>query len=156
MKKVLWNANVVLFDSVLYGGGVEIDDKVIVKVFRGEDYDHSASEVIDCAGMFLSPGFIDIHLHGGGGADVIDGTPQAVKTVLRAHAKHGTTAFLPSTLSSTQEKVIRALKAIEQVQNERPSGPKILGAHLEGNFFFHEAEGRAGSGLYHSSGQGKL
>ncbi|MDY3002882.1 MAG: N-acetylglucosamine-6-phosphate deacetylase, partial [Christensenella hongkongensis] len=105
MKKVLWNAKVVLFDSVLYGGGVEIEDKVIVKVFRGEDYDHSASEVIDCAGMFLSPGFIDIHLHGGGGADVMDGTEEAVKTVINAHAKHGTTALLPSTLSSTQENI---------------------------------------------------
>lgn len=141
MKKVFWNAKVVLFDSVLYGGGVEIEDKVIVKVFRGEDYDHSASEVIDCAGMFLSPGFIDIHLHGGGGADVMDGTEEAVKTVINAHAKHGTTALLPSTLSSTQENIITALRMIEQVQNERMAGPKILGAHLEGNFFSMKQKG---------------
>ncbi len=141
MKKILKNAKVVLFDSVIYGGGIEVEHGKIAKVFCGEACEQGADEVVDCRGMFLSPGFIDIHLHGGGGADFIDGTREAVRTVLRAHAKHGTTAFLPSTLSSTRENVIRALKVIEQEQNERTEGPKILGAHLEGNFFSMKQKG---------------
>ena len=65
----------------------------------------------------------------------MDGTEEAVEKVLRAHAKYGTTSFLPSTLSASPETVIKALQSIEKVQKSRKHGPKILGAHLEGNFF---------------------
>ena len=90
---------------------------------------------MNCNGLYLSPGFIDIHLHGGGGADVMDGTEEAIEKVLHTHAKYGSTSFLPSTLSASPEAVIKALQSIEKVQKSRKHGPKIIGSHLEGNFF---------------------
>jgi len=141
MKKVLFNAKVILPDRILFKGGIEMEQGVITKVFEADDYDHSIGSRVDCGGYYLSPGFIDIHLHGGGGADFIDGTEEAVHTVLRTHAKYGTTSCLPSTISAAPETVIQCLKVIEKVQNARTSGPKILGAHLEGNFFSMEFKG---------------
>ena len=135
MKKVLLHAKVILPDRVLPDGGVEIEDGIITRVFEKNDCNITATQPIDCNGLYLSPGFIDIHLHGGGGADVMDGTEESIEKLLRVHAKYGTTSFLPSTLSASPEAVIKALRSIEKVQKSRKQGPKILGAHLEGNFF---------------------
>ena len=135
MKKVLLHAKVVLLDRVIRDGGIEIENGNIIRIFENEDHDPAITEKVDCRGMYLSPGFIDIHMHGGGGADVIDGTEENLLTVLQTHAKYGTTASLPSTLSASTQDVVCALKTIEKVQKARKSGPKILGAHLEGNFF---------------------
>jgi len=141
MKKALLHAKVILPDRILSDGGIEIENGNIVKVFEQDSVDPSITDRMDCKGLYLSPGFIDIHLHGGGGADFIDGTEEAVNKVLRAHAKHGTTAFLPTTVSVAPEVVIKCLKTIEKVQRARTSGPKILGAHLEGNFFSMACKG---------------
>ena len=135
MKKILLNAKVILPDRILQNGGVEIENGIITRVFEKNDFNQSIKNRLDCRGFYLSPGFIDIHLHGGGGADVMDGTEESVKKVLNAHAKYGTTSFLPATLSASPEDVIKALRAVEKVQKSRKHGPKILGAHLEGNFF---------------------
>ena len=142
MKTILHHANVVLFDRILYNGGVEIMGDTITGVFREEDIPKdAAAEYLDCGLQYLSPGFIDLHLHGGGGADFMDGDERAVKTVLGVHARHGTTSFLPTTLSASPEGVIKALRAIEKVQQERTAGPRILGAHLEGNFISMRQKG---------------
>lgn len=135
MKTILHHANVVLPDRILYHGGVEMTRDTITRVFREEDMPNDADAVyVDCGLHYLSPGFIDLHIHGGGGADFMDGDARAIQTVLAAHARHGTTSFLPTTLSASRESVVKALRAIERYQRERTTGPRILGAHLEGNF----------------------
>lgn len=133
MKTVFKNARVILPNRILYGG-ITVEGNRIAEVFQ-HDSEAAGDHVIDCGGLYLSPGFIDLHIHGGGGADFMDGTKESVETVLNTHAKHGTTSMLPTTLSSSREKVIKALQAIEQVQREWTAGPRILGAHVEGNFF---------------------
>src|SRR5688572_33129326 len=55
------------------------------------------ARVIAAAGGFVSPGYVDIHVHGGAGADYMDGTRQAMITANRAHARHGTTSIFPTT-----------------------------------------------------------
>ena len=134
MRQVLYNAKVILFDRILYGGGIEVEDGYIKRVFTGGDFDKSL-KAVDCDGLYLAPGFIDIHVHGGGGCDFSDGTTESVKTVIATHAEHGTTSLLATTLSKSVSDVIRALTAIEKVQNDYKFGPKILGSHMEGNFF---------------------
>jgi len=138
-NKILFNANLVLYDRITHGG-IEIEDGRISRIFKDNDFKRNGEE-IDCRGYYLSPGFIDIHLHGGGGSDFMDATPEAVETIISTHAKYGTTAFVPSTLSSTRENVIKALVNLEKVQKSRKGGPKILGAHLEGNFFSVKQKG---------------
>ncbi|OLV18421.1 N-acetylglucosamine-6-phosphate deacetylase [Deinococcus marmoris] len=91
----------------------------------------------------ILPGFIDTHVHGGSGADAMDG-PQAVRTLARFHAAHGTTTLLPTTITNPWENVLAALRGIRQVMDEGgvPGGADIVGAHLEGPFI---SPGRLGA-----------
>lgn len=79
------------------------------------------------------PGFIDLHVPGGGGADVMAGTADAVRTVARMHARHGTTSFLPATVTAPSEDLEAAARAIARVAAAREGQEaRVLGAHLEG------------------------
>ena len=141
MKKALFNANLVLFDRIMYNAGIEITDGIISKIFSDCDYDENC-HAIDCEGNYLSPGFIDIHVHGGGGSDFCDGTEDAVEKAIRTHAEYGTTSFLPTTLSLAQNQLITSLQMIEKVQKKRTVGnPRIFGSHMEGNFFSLQMKG---------------
>jgi len=81
---------------------------------------------------FVLPGFIDLHVHGGAGADAMEGEA-AVRKLARFHARHGTTALLATTVTAPREDLERALVGIEAVRLERRAGEaRVLGAHLEG------------------------
>ncbi|MBB6099300.1 N-acetylglucosamine-6-phosphate deacetylase [Deinobacterium chartae] len=83
---------------------------------------------------YILPGFIDVHVHGGGGGDTMDG-PEGVRTLARFHARHGTTTLLPTTITNPWERVLQALEGVRQVRAEGVTdGADILGAHLEGPF----------------------
>jgi N-acetylglucosamine-6-phosphate deacetylase len=119
MKRVFKNAKVILPDRIIQGY-VVTEGNLITGVESGNPVE-GVAQVIDCNGLYLSPGFIDLHVHGGGGADFMDGKEESVRRILETHGKYGTTAMLPTT--------------IETVQKDWEGGPRILGAHLEGNFF---------------------
>ena len=88
------------------------------------------------------PGFIDLHVHGGGGRDVMDGDG-AVDTLARLHAGHGTTSLLATTMTATQADLERALVDVGRAICARPAGAaRILGVHLEGPFI---SPGRLGA-----------
>jgi len=91
-------------------------------------------EVVDVAGRYLAPGFIDIHLHGGGGADAMDATEEAMERISAVHAKGGTTSLVLTTLTE-------AVKVIESVKGKRLPGAEVLGAHIEGPYFSMEQRG---------------
>ncbi len=83
----------------------------------------------------MVPGFIDVHVHGAGGADFMDGTEQAVRRVLTEHARHGTTALAATTLSGGREDVARAIDAIARTWRQgRPGEAEIAAIHLEGPY----------------------
>jgi N-acetylglucosamine-6-phosphate deacetylase len=83
---------------------------------------------------FILPGFVDLHVHGGGGADCMDGE-QAVRQMARFHAQHGTTALLATTVTAPLEELEAALRGIAAVvQHPQPGEARVLGAHLEGPF----------------------
>lgn len=86
------------------------------------------------AAPYILPGFIDVHLHGGGGADTMDG-PQGVKTLAKFHLQHGTTSLYPTTITNPWQSILKALEGVKQVMLEAPDDlPSILGVHLEGPF----------------------
>jgi N-acetylglucosamine-6-phosphate deacetylase len=89
---------------------------------------------VDGLGCWLAPGFIDMHIHGGDGADVMDGTVRALETIARFHATHGTTSWLPTTLTAPFPDVHRVLDAVATFQKQAPRGAQALGVHLEGPF----------------------
>lgn len=90
-------------------------------------------KVIDAKGCFLSPGFIDIHVHGGGGYGVMGCDPDEIVKMCEAHAKYGTTSILPTTLAAPISHLKEAIKAVKAAQ-EKCTQSNILGIHLEGPF----------------------
>ncbi|AFZ68126.1 N-acetylglucosamine-6-phosphate deacetylase [Deinococcus peraridilitoris DSM 19664] len=83
---------------------------------------------------FVLPGFIDSHVHGGGGGDTMDG-PAGVRTLAQFHAQHGTTTLLPTTMTAPWPEVMNALRGVAEVRAFGvPGGADIPGAHLEGPF----------------------
>lgn len=139
------NGRVVTPIRLIGCGGVRIEDGVITHVFSGngpmDDLGESDAQVIDARGRYISPGFVDIHLHGGGGADLMDGMVESLVTMCRIHASGGSTAIVPSTLTSSDSDLIRALEAFRAAVGAKPIGSRLLGVHLEGPYFSQEQRG---------------
>src|SRR6201999_641979 len=95
----------------------------------------STDRVIDADGRYVSPGFIDIHVHGGGGYDFMDGREAAFLGVAETHAQYGTTAMLPTTLTGSEEELLHILDVYERVLPRNVRGAQFLGMHLEGPYF---------------------
>jgi len=117
-KSSIITDKILLFDDTILGFVDSVDDDV---------------SVIDAKGCYVSAGFIDIHIHGSGGADTMDATPQALDTIADAILPYGTTAYLATTMTMSQQHIIHAL---ENVKNYHPSKlqPNLIGVHMEGPF----------------------
>lgn len=98
-------------------------------------HDMPADEVIDAHGAYVSPGFIDIHSHGGGDADFMDGTSEAFLTAAEMHARHGTTTIIPTATSGTADEMAGMETAYEDAQLHNLRGADMPGLHLEGPYF---------------------
>ncbi|MHB1126916.1 MAG: N-acetylglucosamine-6-phosphate deacetylase [Bacillota bacterium] len=118
--------------------GVLVIGGMIEKVGAREVFN---GEWLNASGMYIAPGFIDLHVHGGGGADVMDGTTESVVEVARFHARNGTTALLATTAASTPDVLIRSLEAISSASRMWTGGAQVLGAHLEGPMINHLSRG---------------
>lgn len=97
--------------------------------------------VIDAEGCYVAPGFIDMHTHGAGGADFMDGTVEAYLTSARMHARHGTTLLYPTTLTSTNEALYESFETYRKARLENRDGAAFGGMHLEGPYFNPEFAG---------------
>ncbi|MBA1420463.1 MAG: N-acetylglucosamine-6-phosphate deacetylase [Epsilonproteobacteria bacterium] len=109
------------------------DDKIIDIVDDIVISDSDNVEIIDAKGAYVSAGFIDLHIHGSGGSDVMDATPQALEILSTTLPKTGTTSFLATTMTMSTQDIDNAL---QNIQNNAHSvtGAKIVGVHLEGPF----------------------
>ncbi len=92
-------------------------------------------QVIDCVGKFISAGFIDMHVHGGGGHDFMDGSVEAMLGAVESHAQHGTTAIYPTTLTSSMEDLYETFEIFREARKLNDKGARMMGLHLEGPFF---------------------
>lgn len=138
MLKVFKNAK--LLSPIYSGEGfVLVDGKKIAGVEKRLDITPDM-EIIDGQGMFLSPGFVDIHVHGGGGYGTMSCNPQDIIKMCEAHAKHGTTSILPTTLAAPVEHLKRAVGAVKKAK-EISVYDNILGIHLEGPFLAKSQKG---------------
>ena len=127
--------------EILSGKILLLDEgKIIGCVSAGEL--PPAAETIDAHGLFISPGFINLHIHGCGGADTMDAVPEALYTMSLVQAHHGVTAFLPTTMTYDRVNIYKALDNIRQVRQENQEpGAKILGAYVEGPFISETYKG---------------
>ena len=121
------NGNV-LIDGVFQKVDLFFDGKTIVSIGRDMSFDRD----IDAGGNYVTAGFIDLHCHGGGGADFSDGDREGVIRAAKTHLQHGTTALFPTALSADFAMLEKAIIAIEEAQQ---SLPMLMGIHLEGPYF---------------------
>lgn len=128
------NGKIILPGKILPNGTIIIENGVITAIEEGNIQISDAKE-IDAKGQWISPGFIDIHIHGGGGHDFMDGTTEAFIKIAELHARHGTTAMLPTTLSCEKEDLLLTLNAYNDAQKINKNGAAFVGMHLEGPYF---------------------
>ncbi|SFV59812.1 N-acetylglucosamine-6-phosphate deacetylase [hydrothermal vent metagenome] len=128
--KAIINATIIDNKRVLRGYSLVFDDKIVSLT---QDDIPKECEVIDGSGHYVSAGFVDIHIHGSGGADVMDATPQALDAISMALLDGGTTTFIATTMTMSQEKIVKALDNIVEYGGS-VGGAKIGGIHLEGPF----------------------
>ncbi|HTR28712.1 MAG TPA: N-acetylglucosamine-6-phosphate deacetylase [Puia sp.] len=135
------NGRLVLADRVIARGTVVVKDGVIDFVGEGDLDMGEGVEIVDAGGRYVAPGFIDMHVHGGGGHDFMDGTVEAFVGVAALHARYGTTAMLPTTLTSSPERLYRILDIYAQAKAANVEGAQFLGLHLEGPYLAKAQKG---------------
>lgn len=132
------NGQIITASRILRGGTIILTGGRIAEISEG-DIETPGTITIDAGGKYIAPGFIDIHVHGGGGHDFMDGTEEAFLAIARLHARHGTTSMTPTTLSCDKEDLRRILEVYESVSARKGRGAEFPGAefigmHLEGPY----------------------
>ncbi len=141
MQSVISAASVVLEDSTLEPGHVILNQGRIELVAQGI-YQGPIAKHHHFPDLTLCPGFIDIHVHGGSGADFMDGTLEAFHSVCKAHLKHGTTSLLATSTAATMDSILAFLRVTRECKEARwQDAARVLGAHFYGPYFFAEARG---------------
>lgn len=108
-------------------------DQGLITAVTAEDL--PCATVINAQGHYLSPGFIDIHSHGGGNSDFLDGTTEAFLTAAALHAQYGTTTIIPTATSGDWASTLAMLAAYEAAQARNQGGADMPGLHFEGPYF---------------------
>ena len=131
---------IVFTGASLIRGGALIPDAFVV--VRGENIEetgqgplpekYSGFERTELDGAYLSPGFIDPHCHGGGNADFMDGTLDAILTAARTHMRFGTTTIAPTTLTCPDDELFEFFGLYEEAKKVKENMPDLMGIHLEG------------------------
>jgi N-acetylglucosamine-6-phosphate deacetylase len=130
----IFNGRIISPHRIIPNGTVVVTGETITAVVE-HDVDVEGAIEIDAQGNFISPGFIDIHVHGGGGHDFMDCNETAFLKIAETHARHGTTAMVPTTLSCERDELITTLELYKLAEKKNVSGARFLGMHIEGPYF---------------------
>jgi N-acetylglucosamine-6-phosphate deacetylase len=129
----IYNGPIVTPHRIIHEGTIIVSDGKIAALSE-EDIEVQDAEKIDANGNYISPGFIDIHIHGGGGSDFMDGDQEAFLTVANMHARYGTTSMFPTSLAGHKEEILKTLSGYEKANENNRAGSQFLGMHLEGPY----------------------
>ena len=132
MLKQIINGRILTPQGWIEGGSVVIEDNKI-KAVENCSLPVVGAEIIDAKGCSVVPGGIEMHVHGGGGRDFMEGSEEAFRVAINAHMKHGTTSIFPTLSSSTVPMIEAACKTCDKLMAEENS--PVLGLHLEGPYF---------------------
>ena len=130
----IFNGSIITPFRIIRNGTVIIQNGKISEVSEKNIEVNDALE-IDAKGNYIAPGFIDLHIHGGGGYDFMDGTEEAFLKIAELHAQYGTTSMVPTTLTSEKEDLLKTLDIYETANKNNLKGAQFLGMHLEGPYF---------------------
>jgi len=145
MSKLFINAKVILPDKII-DGAVRIDGKKITDIYENGYEKNSSDEIVDVGGLYLSPGFIDVHIHGGDGGYFMSGDYEQIDATCKMHMRHGTTAMTPSISAAPKEVIIKSLTGINEYEKRESARPDFLGLHLEGPYLSPNACGAMPAG----------
>ncbi|MDE3182422.1 MAG: N-acetylglucosamine-6-phosphate deacetylase [Bacteroidota bacterium] len=133
-KLKIITGNVILPHRIIDNASVLIDDGIIKEVSE-KKISTKADVTLDAQGNYVSPGFIDIHIHGGGGSDFMDGKVKDFLRIAETHLQHGTTSMVPTTLTAEKEDLLVILSVYRQAYTKNKRGAQFLGMHIEGPYF---------------------
>lgn len=135
------NINIILADRIIEDGLLIFDNDIReIRSFYSEE-NLKDIEVIDGNGGYLSPGFIDIHIHGSGGMDTMDSTKMSLDNLSKSIIKNGVTSYLPTTMTMEIEIIFSVLNNIREYLKKDSIGAQVLGVNVEGPFISKDKKG---------------
>ena len=137
-KTIIGGGRVILPEGIRDDVSLVVSGRKIEAVIPSAE---AGSPDIDAGGRYISPGFIDIHVHGGGGHDFMDGTVEAFLGAARIHAIHGTTCMTPTTLTCSEDELRETFRIYKEASKANTEGAAFAGMHLEGPFFSAQMAG---------------
>lgn len=133
-KLKIINGRVITSQRIIDHSSLLICDGIIAEVSENK-ISSEADIILDAKGKYVSPGFIDIHVHGGGGSDFMDSTVKDFLTVAETHLRYGTTALVPTTLTAEKENLLYTLEIYKKANAKNKAGAQFMGMHIEGPYF---------------------
>ena len=133
-------------DRIIHDRVIIFDEKII-DIISKDDFPQYIEEykadiqVIDAKAKYVSPGFIDIHIHGSGGYDTMDATLEALAVISATIARNGVSSYLPTTMTMDRKSIYKAFDVIREAMQLEVRGAKILGIHMEGPFISEKYKG---------------
>lgn len=145
--KAIINGKIVTEETILDGKTLIFNNKILdiideemLEKYKIHNFNKEI-EIIDAGGKYIGPGFIDLHIHGSGGYDTMDGTLEALNKISSTICQRGVTAFLPTTMTMEVVRIYKALDTIKEAMDIDMDGAKVIGAHLEGPFISDKYKG---------------
>lgn len=133
MLTQIYNGHILTPEGWINGGSVLFENGHIVEVTKSSHLIDKVESPVDAQGMHVVPGGIELHCHGGGGCDFLEGTAEAFRTAAQTHLRHGTTAIYPTLSSASRQMIERACDTCQQIMREPDT--TIMGLHVEGPYF---------------------
>src|SRR5688572_6476459 len=131
------------FPDYFLEGALLVEKGKIVRIWIGEQpsFAHASAGILDCEGLILTPGLIDIHNHGGKSHDFVAANADGNNTALRFHAEHGVTSMLATVMTETHEQMCAAIQVLAEQHASGALHPNFLGIHVEGPYFHPDKRG---------------
>ena len=135
---LITNGNIITPSKILKDHSIIIENNRIVGIMPSNTTIDECQS-ISANGLYVSPGFIDLHVHGGNGSDFMDATAEDIRKIIRYHTQGGTTGLLATTASESHLNIMDAIQALDQIHPV--TGAKLLGIHIEGPYFNYNKKG---------------
>jgi N-acetylglucosamine-6-phosphate deacetylase len=138
--KAIRNGKIITLQGILHNQVVIFEEKIIGIVPEEQLSQYTIDELLDAGGRYVSPGFIDVHVHGCNGFDTMDEEEKALAAISKGVLQTGVTSFMPTTMTMPFARIEQSMERIRQAMKES-SGAQVLGCHMEGPFINENYKG---------------
>lgn len=138
--KAIRNGKIITLQGILHNQAVIFEEKILGIVPEEQLSQYTIDELLDAGGRYVSPGFIDVHVHGCNGFDTMDEEEKALAAISKGVLQTGVTSFMPTTMTMPFARIEQSMERIRQAMKES-SGAEVLGCHMEGPFINENYKG---------------